>query len=465
MTENVEDIDTLYIKAMGLPKEDPQREALLLKALESRMMASIKDASDFSPNGTPLILFCYDNAISPRLGQRVIDELLDYVHSPRPVHHKITKKAGGLNLGEDENVYFTPSEAVKIVVEAFKAFDPEMAMMVSEAFEEGRISFAPSIYGAQSAASGYTATVPKDIEALSERLRNRPYASVPLNDGINKVSLQNLFFLAHECGHLCAFQKYANALRSAPEQKLPLSNTPLQETFSALAERLLYRHLSTTFSKNDLLAYNINTVWKNRLDGLFFTCAKRAEMEAALVQEYKKTSVDGRLPDVARIDAITKEIMTDVPTSPWQNEILIRYAPFRHIAYPLGAAASQILFNRWMAGNNVTKKNLASDWSRIQEKCQETNFMSAMREMKIEPDKDDFLQHAIDGYEIHEMALESALDLVYASRTRAGLINRNVNSILEKGSKQPLALAANSSQLGCLAYDGRQLSQPAIRRK
>jgi len=426
-------VKDIYKQAMALPKGDLQRDAKFFEALRIKMETDWAEARKIGPDATPLDLFCKKHSVPSTLIERTVDELGTYATIKRITQQKIEKKAKRLGLKDTDDITFSPKEAVDIVVNAFSAFDPDMERIVREAYQQGRISFAPTIYGAESDLSGYAGDVPDDIERLPANLRRLPYVSVPFQPEQKLVYLDDLFMLAHECAHLAAFQKHRERHPRTTENSYCI-NYPVQETFSLMGERLLHHYLINQPSKDALWRYRINNEWLENIDLNLLSCAKMAEIQQKISHEYEHNRAP--LLDMQQIDVIAKETFPD-KVNVWQDEVLLLRVPFYHTSYPLGVAASYALFERWEKGSRAEKQQLARRWAHVQEMSGSLNFTQAMNadHMTIDIQGNNFLQNALDDLETHERNLEASLDELYSERARSALHTRIKKGFVERADR------------------------------
>lgn len=417
-------IEWLYHVAKKMP-DGEKKDRVFLEALNLKLGLDWEEAAKIGPDATLVDVFCKNNAIPKDLVTTILEDVATYgsLITLPDIHlntaaRRVEKEGNALDnaIGESENaesinnlrsslfktindsLSFTPQEAVKIVAEAFSRFDPEMERIVTKAFEDGRISFTPNIYGNFCAVSCRDGHAPDDIKKLPKELKHLPYVSIPLGSDQEKLTLKQLFSLAHECGHLVAFDRKAN------------SNFPLQEMYSQIAEISLHDYLATRPEQGELQKMTIEEQFRGEMKNGLSPAARIAAFYNSLAEEYKKintASEDGSaglLMD--HVHTITSNLLPNEPDMWCNNRILLRQ-PLCDISYTAGISAAMEATNKYKAGDLSIPQRLAE----VQRMGNDIDFMGAMEHMGVNIGKES-LREAAKTNEQQSLKLAETYDVL-----------------------------------------------------
>lgn len=365
--------------------DSPERTAALLKELREWAQAAIHEAAKHC--ATPLNYFCNEHDVPHRLTNRLVSELNDYLH---------THANEALEFRHQRDTpRYSKTEAIQIVTDAFHAFHPSMAEYVQAAAKEGRLSFKPSPSHAHQGFIGHCAEAPEDIAPLHATMRGLPYACTPCPT--EKVSLDVLFDMAHEYGHLASA---AECQKQNGNDSFILSQ-PLTESFSLMGERILHDHLLKRFANNAELYAQSEAAFSESLKPNLFLCAAQAQQELKILQ---KALEEMKRPDAANRDAFERQASVLIKNGR-ANRILLA-TPFTSLSYPLGYMASQGVYDQWKNG----VPEVADRWCDLASSGK--GYRTALEEMGISSDTPHFVTGALRDYETQTANL-------LASRLRA----------------------------------------------
>lgn len=370
------------------------RDAQLVKEIRFRTQAAFEAAG----SKTPLQHYCAHNGVPLPLAKRMVRELNDfeYNHTFMPVDAVVDKPM------------FSRAEAIQLVTEAFEEFNPRMATCIRDAAKEGRISFAPSGFrGPHQGWVNINDTRPDDINKLGKNFDGQPYASVPLKQ--EKLSLSDLFSLAHECGHLASATLY----QQAKGKNAFNYAQPLAESFSLMGEHILQHNLLRKYEADAQMCKNITAAYNRVLQNNLFNCANAARFEADIHDAYAPFHKAGTGETTQAEDALQEAARRAINAG--EASKLLMHEPLSSLSYPIATIAAHKGFRRWKLG----APGEATRWNEVAEKG--AKFDESMEHLGTTISSPHFISGGIRHYEEQERQLEAHASKAQEVRLRTAI--------------------------------------------
>lgn len=371
-----------------------KRTSLLTHMLDQKIRGA--HASAWLREGQPeaLQVFCEINGIAERQALHVMAQLRKYAKA----HDFSDMQSTAISAP----TRFSRQKAIQMVADAFEKFDPQMKRDIERAARDGRIIFDPENTPHQDIITEKSVKKMPALAKLNQSHSGKPYVNVPAGENL---TLSDCITLAHECGHLCASERYMRKHKNKPDW------TPriMHEVYAELGSELLNDALAEQYASKRLFnRIELEIAQTRDKRHLMFGCANTADAEHALLKYYKifeerdsragflermKPESKKRWPEWKKYEESLRSAVKDEAII---GSLLENNDAYYPLAYPIAHIAAHQLFLRWKTGDKAVPKKLG------EAAVANMNFGQAMQHLGIDWERHNLVERGIQRYDATE---------------------------------------------------------------